>query len=326
MHTDYDAIYIAGDPNGRIGNKSDFIECVDDIPKRTAIDIDFKGHGEAILDFCFESKFCFVNGRIDPVNDDFTSISSKCTALVDYFLTSHDHLHSVRSFDVVSMTNVTDNTGINALGNAPNRISDHSMLLMDVCVMVYDAIELHKAKRSDHQGRPDVSTQTDPGGSGDRTVLPPRFQIKNNVPDDFMSNVECRNYILNIIEWIEDSRSTQTEIDQIHKDIVHVYTSEMTKIFGIKKDNPYSNKKNCFTKKNGGTRAWHWCLRRCNKQSTLTYRRKKIKQNFKRQQAEFKLKQDQFDKCVKRKKRASNRERCMQLEEINSSDPNCLWE
>ena len=53
---------------------------------------------------------------------------------------------------------------------------------------------------------------------------------------------------------------------------------------------------------------------------------KKHKQNFKRQQAEFKLKHDQFDNCVKRKNRAFNRERCMQLEEINSSDPNCFWE
>ena len=42
------------------------------------------------------------------------------------------------------------------------------------------------------------------------------------------------------------------------------------------------------------------------------------------QQAEFKMKQSQFDKCVKRKKWAFDQERCMQLEEINSSDPNRL--
>ena len=127
---------------------------------------------------------------------------------------------------------------------------------MDVCIRVYDAIELHEAERSEHQCRPDASTQTDPGERGDRPVLPPRFKIKNNVPDDFMSNVEYRNYILNIIDRIEDSRSTQTEIDQNCKDIVNVYSSEMTKIFWIKIDNPYSNKKFRFTKKNGGS-AWH---------------------------------------------------------------------
>ena len=39
----------------------------------------------------------------------------------------------------------------------------------------------------------------------------------------------------------------------------------------------------------------------------------------------FKMKQSQFDKCVKRKKRAFDRERCMQLEEINPFDPNSFW-
>ena len=64
-------------------------------------------------------------------------------------------------------------------------------------------------------------------------------------------------YILNMIELIEDSRSTQTEIDQMYKEIVNVYTSEMTKIFGIKNDNPYSHRKYVSQKKIGGTRAWH---------------------------------------------------------------------
>ena len=52
---------------------------------------------------------------------------------------------------------------------------------------------------------------------------------------------------------------------------------------------------------------------------------KKLKQYLKCQQAEFKMKQSQFDKCVKRKKRAFGRERCMQLKEINPLDPNSFW-
>ena len=280
MHTDYDAIYIAGDLNRRISNKPDFIECVDDIPKRTAIDIDIKGHGEAILDFCFESQFCVVNGRIDPFNDDFTSVSSKGTTVVDYFRTSHDHLHSVRSFEVISMTNVTDNIGIHVLGKAPGKISDHSMLLMNVCVRWHDAIELHESERSDHRFQPDASTQADPGGGGDRAVLPPRFKINNNVPDDFMSNVECRHYILNIIQRIEDPRSMQTEIDQIYKDIVNVYTSEMTKIFGIKNNNPYSNKRLRFTKKEWCDEGLTLMFKEMQQAEHAYTKAKKIKQNF----------------------------------------------
>ena len=229
--------------------ESDFIECVDDIPKRTAMDIYFKGHGEAILDFCFESKFCVVNGKIDPFNDDYISISSKGTAVVDYFLTSHDHLHNIRSSEVISMTNLTNNIGIHAYGNAPIKIYHHSMSLMVVCVRIHDAIELHEAERSDHQGRPDASIQTDPGGGGDRPVLPPRFKINNNVPVDFMSNIECRNYILNIIERIEDSRSTQTEID-------HMCTlMKWLKSLGLKIITHIVTKNFVLQKRNGGTRG-----------------------------------------------------------------------
>ena len=53
--------------------------------------------------------------------------------------------------------------------------------------------------------------------------------------------------------------------------------------------------------------------------------KKKLEQNSKRQHAEFKLRKDQFDKYVKGKKRAFHRKRCMQLEALNESDPNCLW-
>ena len=141
-----------------------------------------------------------------------------------------------------------------------------------------------------------------------------------------MSNVECRNYILNIIERIEDSRSTQTEIDQIYKDIVYVFTSEMTKIFGIKNNNPYSNKRFHFIKKEWWDEGLILMFKEMQQAEHANTKAKKNKQNFKRQQAEFKMKQNQFDKCVKRKKWAFDREHCMQLEEINSSDPNSFWE
>ena len=80
----------------------------------------------------------------------------------------------------------------------------------------------------------------------------------DNAPDDFMSNVECRNYILNIIERIEDSSATENEIGNIYKDIVNTYTREVTSIFGIKNNNPYGNKKLFCKNGKSGTRAWHY--------------------------------------------------------------------
>ena len=57
LTSDYDAVYVAGDLNGRIGNRLDFIEQLDDVPTRTAIDQSVKGHGEAILDFVMKLNF-----------------------------------------------------------------------------------------------------------------------------------------------------------------------------------------------------------------------------------------------------------------------------
>ena len=66
-YNDYNAICITGDLNGQIGSKYDFIEQIDDIPNLNAIDRVVKGHGEAIIDFCHNAKFCVVNG-----SDNFT--------------------------------------------------------------------------------------------------------------------------------------------------------------------------------------------------------------------------------------------------------------
>ena len=42
---DFDALYFAGDVNGRIGDKLDFIEEVDPVPHRVSIDHVFNHHG-----------------------------------------------------------------------------------------------------------------------------------------------------------------------------------------------------------------------------------------------------------------------------------------
>ena len=46
---DFDALYFAGDVNGRIGDKLDFIEEVDPVPHQVSIDHVFNYHGQALL-------------------------------------------------------------------------------------------------------------------------------------------------------------------------------------------------------------------------------------------------------------------------------------
>ena len=47
--------------------------------------VEVKGHGETLLGFCNETKMCGVNGRFNPDNENFSSISTKGSAVVDFF-------------------------------------------------------------------------------------------------------------------------------------------------------------------------------------------------------------------------------------------------
>ena len=79
-----DIVYINGDWNARIGNNPDYIEGIDEISKRHNLDSTTNKHGNALLDFLKESKNYILNGRITPILDDYTSVSTKGKAVVDY--------------------------------------------------------------------------------------------------------------------------------------------------------------------------------------------------------------------------------------------------
>ncbi len=81
---DCDAVCIMGDLNARVGDKADFIEGIDDITPRRVLDNVSNKHGDALLEFLLSSKMCLLNGRVTPEYDNYTSISTKGSAVVDY--------------------------------------------------------------------------------------------------------------------------------------------------------------------------------------------------------------------------------------------------
>ena len=60
---------------------------------------------KCVWKYTYKTQMCVVNGRFNPDKDNFTSISTKGSAVVDYFLTNHRKSH---------------------------KISDHSMLVIDI--------------------------------------------------------------------------------------------------------------------------------------------------------------------------------------------------
>ncbi len=78
-------VYFCGDYNARIGQLHYVTEDIDSsIPPRCVIDDVVYGHGEALIDFIEDCKLCILNGRLDPLNDNFTYISDKGKSVVDY--------------------------------------------------------------------------------------------------------------------------------------------------------------------------------------------------------------------------------------------------
>ena len=119
-------IFLCGDLNSRCGDSDDFIAGVDVIQQRTVVDYTTNTYGELLIDFLINCNFCILNGR-NEVRKDFTSVSTKGCAVVDYCLISHDALSGFICFSVTRVTELTNQcNSINRV--AGSSIPDHSAL------------------------------------------------------------------------------------------------------------------------------------------------------------------------------------------------------
>ena len=120
---------IVGDFNARIGNLQDFNDSFDDLKKRTGIDNIKKNH-DPFMNFLSDSKFCVLNGRFDKSKDNYTSISSKGCAVVDYMCVPYDLLQYITCFSVLTMKDVMST--IDYQSSTMSALPDHSILTCNV--------------------------------------------------------------------------------------------------------------------------------------------------------------------------------------------------
>jgi exonuclease III len=124
--------YICGDFNSRVGKLVDFTEGVDDISERDVIDFTVNTYGELLIDFLVNTNCCMLNGRQNACND-FTSVSNKGKAVVDYCLVSHECLSEFKDFEVVQAKQVFEDAGcLGMLDPTRSAIPDHSVLKWNI--------------------------------------------------------------------------------------------------------------------------------------------------------------------------------------------------
>ena len=231
-----DHIFICGDFNSRIGKAADYISDVDVIEKRTVIDEVKNNHGDSMIEFLIESKMATVNGRITPHFDNFTSVSGRGRAVVDYVITSHDSLSCFKDFKVLTAREVIEKYNLLGLLSENCKCPDHSLLLGTIDVSKDITSDKSSHTRSREQGHYNESLE-----KPNITNVRKQHRFKK-VSDNFMSNnlfISSLDLIINEIQFAETS---QNSLDCAYNNLCKVIFDEMDKFLGSPTESKKSRK------------------------------------------------------------------------------------
>ena len=134
FHNYVDCYFVCGDINGRTGSLNDYINGVDELPPRVCIDAVKNPHGESFVDFLLESEMCITNGRVTPEFDEFTSVSTKGRAVIDYIAVSQECVQNCVICVVLCMSDVIERYNLQGLIGLSCRPPDHSAISLSFSI------------------------------------------------------------------------------------------------------------------------------------------------------------------------------------------------
>ncbi|VDH98618.1 Hypothetical predicted protein [Mytilus galloprovincialis] len=239
-----------------------------------------------IYKFLNESKFCVLNGRFAD-GDNYTSISKKGKAVVDFICVPQDMFTDVKYFRVLTVQSIVDDFKLHDLIGSKSKLPDHSAIVSEFNITRHCLATQTKNTRSSCS----------------------RFKL-NQIPLDFMTSDIKRTALLNLIEQIERCRETQDNVDKIYTELCSIIFSEMTD--KIPKVEFNGSKKRFKQKKNRIGMAQLMDL-----WNKMTIKEKE----FTRWKA-----RDMFDKTLRRTERAYRRMKAVDIESMTTKNPNDFWE
>ncbi len=181
-----DSIYICGDVNSRIGDLKDYVEG-DDISPCMVLDTSVNKQGHTFMEFLKDSKCCILNGRLNPENDNFISISVRGKAVVDYIVTSHVDMKTCIGFNVYTPSELIDRGGpesFHLIGDH-SRLPDHSVL----------CLRFQVGEVFNTQNNVDCPQQVK--------------RQSRKYPVDFLSSEMCRRVLLEVIDQLQIAQENQ---------------------------------------------------------------------------------------------------------------------
>ena len=323
LHEDVDAVYICGDFNSHISDVQDCVEEIDCVPNRQVLDKHGKlnVHGQSFLDFLKDGKLCVVNGRVCNENDNFTSVSSKGQAVVDYFVVPHDVLQNCLYYKVHTMRQCIDDMDLSDIIIDPKHIPDHSLLTLKCLIGDADFRHLGQLNDSIHTGG--VASNMENSYSNQENATYRKY--RRFVPDNFLQSEDSMRKLTLLIDDILTCRKTQSEVDNVFETFCEFYHSEMNQFVGYT-DIKTGPKKKYKTKPKPWwndelTLLWKQLIEK-EKQlgKTLTRKQKKTRHS------QFRTALHNFDKLYRKHKRKYLYEQQIYLENINVNDPKQFWQ
>ena len=100
---DMGPVCLFGDFNSRCADLNDYIKGVDNLSDREVVDFQVNKYGHILLDFLMNSNFCILNGR-NSIKNDFTSVSTKGSSVVDYCFVSHSDFYVYTASELINLS------------------------------------------------------------------------------------------------------------------------------------------------------------------------------------------------------------------------------
>ena len=199
-------VFICGDFNSRCGDLEDFISGIDNIPHRNVKDFKTNMYGSLLVNFLVNTNMCMLNGRFDEAFNDFTSISTKGSSVVDYCLVSHHDIGLFSDFKVVSTLEVIDSVRLLS-SFATSGIPDHSLLKWNLII-------------ADNSGLPAPRLQA--------SYSDVKFNL-NQIPENFLLTPDVLQKVQDSAAFLEEGTQTQSDIDNIYSDWCKLIQDHMYK-------------------------------------------------------------------------------------------------
>ena len=303
LHSYVDSCFCFGDFNSRISNEIDNIPIIDNIPMREIIDFTLNKHGESFLDFLKESRMIVAQGRVKGENN-FTSVSSKGKSCVDYMTISIENIDQCISCDVHPTSDIITSNGLEVFVSEKCKPPDHSVISLSFQPCILDYLE------PNHEGNLNKSNCK-------------RYMF-DTMSDNFLRSATWQGVLESFIQRLECVSPLQKNVDSLYDDMLTAIFHEMDDHIKYKESSKKTRKHYRNHKPFWNDDLTHAWKDMASAEKAYINCKHSHAQNKKLHQV-FILKRKSFDKLLRRTERTYYRKKAIDIEMINTSNPNDFW-